>query len=72
LQSVSGDGERVNSDFKEDKGLDAALRSRLADFKGSGYDKGHLAPAANHKGSQAAMDDTFVLSNISPQVRLPL
>ena len=26
------------------------------------------APAANYKGSQDAMADTFVLSNISPQV----
>jgi DNA/RNA endonuclease G (NUC1) len=32
------------------------------------YDRGHLAPAANHKISQDAMRDTFVLSNISPQV----
>lgn len=27
-----------------------------------------MAPASNHKGSQQAMDDTFVLSNISPQI----
>ena len=27
-----------------------------------------MAPAANHKGSQAAMDDTFTLTNMSPQV----
>lgn len=34
----------------------------------SGYDRGHLAPAANHRASSAAMRDTFSLSNISPQV----
>ena len=32
------------------------------------YDRGHLAPAADHKGSQKAMEETFTLSNISPQV----
>lgn len=32
-----------------------------------GYQKGHLAAAANHKWSQKAMDDTFLLSNIAPQ-----
>lgn len=44
------------------------LRSKLVDFAGSGYDRGHLAPAANHKQSQRAMHDTFSLMNISPQV----
>lgn len=44
------------------------LRSKLVDFAGSGYDRGHLAPAANHKQSQRAMHDTFSLVNISPQV----
>jgi len=29
-----------------------------------------MAPAANHKGSEQRMGDTFVLSNISPQARL--
>ena len=29
-------------EFYEDKGLDARFRSRLADFKDSGYDRGHM------------------------------
>ena len=44
-------------------------RSTNQDYKGSGFDRGHLAAAANHKWSQKAMDDTFILSNVSPQVR---
>lgn len=36
-------------------------------YKNSGYDKGHLVPAADRKSSRAAHDETFLTSNISPQ-----
>jgi endonuclease G len=62
------DGDRANSAFAEDGALPARFRAALADFRGSGFDRGHLAPAANHKGDQTAMDATFSLSNVSPQV----
>ncbi len=39
----------------------------LSDYRNSGYDRGHLAPAADFKWSEEAMDDTFYLSNMSPQ-----
>jgi endonuclease G, mitochondrial len=65
---LRGDGNRNNSMFKEDSSLDPRFRSHLDDFRNSGYDRGHMAPAANHKGSQEAMDDTFILTNVSPQV----
>ena len=29
-------------EFYEDKGLDVRFRSRLADFRDSGYDRGHM------------------------------
>ncbi|VIO99750.1 endonuclease G, mitochondrial precursor, putative [Brugia malayi] len=35
---------------------------------GSGYDRGHLAAAGNHRRSQTAIDQTFLLSNMAPQV----
>ena len=28
--------------FREDKGVEPHMRSRLADFRGSGYDRGHM------------------------------
>eukprot|EP00126_Sphaerothecum_destruens_P008101 Sdes_comp20091_c0_seq1m13044 len=34
----------------------------------SGFDRGHLAPAGDHRVSQRDIDDTFFLSNMSPQV----
>ncbi len=37
-------------------------------MQGSGFDRGHLAPAGNHKQSQEHCDETFFLSNIAPQV----
>jgi len=33
---------RKSVEFHEDKGLDVRFRSRLADFKESGYDRGHM------------------------------
>lgn len=36
-------------------------------YKGSGYDRGHLCPAGDRKYSKATHDETFLTSNISPQ-----
>lgn len=36
------------------------------------YDRGHMAPAANHKGSRKELQETFCLANISPQARMML
>ena len=38
------------------------------DYAGSGYDKGHLAPAADMTYSMVTMDNSFLMSNISPQL----
>jgi endonuclease G len=39
------------------------------DYKGSGFDRGHLAPAADMGWSETAMEESFYYSNMSPQVQ---
>lgn len=62
------EGDRKNSYFVEDEAIPEIFRSKLADYFRSGYDRGHQVPAADMKFSQEAMDSTFYLTNISPQV----
>lgn len=59
---------RQKSEFFEDNSIHPYFRSTNADYKFSGFDRGHLAAAGNHRSSQEFIDDTFVLSNITPQV----
>lgn len=49
---------------------DPLVRGKQAtdeDYRKSGWDRGHLAPAADMKWSEQAMEESFYLSNISPQ-----
>ncbi|GFY73134.1 endonuclease G, mitochondrial [Trichonephila inaurata madagascariensis] len=64
-------GEKINTSkrkYFEDDSLHPYFRSTNSDYEHSGFDKGHLAAAANHCGSQEYWADTFVLSNMAPQV----
>ncbi|XP_039201012.1 endonuclease G, mitochondrial [Crotalus tigris] len=65
--TLRGSSERAACDFREDDSVHPYHRASNADYRGSGFDRGHLAAAANHKWSQKAMGDTFYLSNIAPQ-----
>jgi endonuclease G len=51
----------------EDERAPLPFRTRTKDFQESGFDRGHLAPAGDAP-TQETLADTFVLSNISPQV----
>lgn len=51
-----------------DEDIHPYFRSDNSDYFRSGYDRGHLAAAANHKLEQVHCNETFKLCNISPQV----
>lgn len=53
------------SKFKSDP--DVYGCATLDDYRKSGFDRGHMAPAADMKWSSKAMDDSHYLTNISPQ-----
>ncbi|KAJ3126425.1 nuclease [Nowakowskiella sp. JEL0407] len=57
---------RSKSHFQEDSDIPLKYRAKLKDYIGSGFDRGHMVPAADMT-TQNAMNETFLLSNISPQ-----
>lgn len=65
--SVERKYERSNR-FHEDEEIPAAYRSTLSDYKGSGYDRGHMAPAATVDFSKTSMQESFLLTNMTPQL----
>ncbi|KAH3673777.1 hypothetical protein WICPIJ_009657 [Wickerhamomyces pijperi] len=67
IKSPDGGVDRKKSIFKEDEAIPAKFRATLRDYFRSGYDRGHQAPAADAKFNQQAMNETFYLTNISPQ-----
>ncbi|KAK8089988.1 mitochondrial nuclease [Apiospora hydei] len=62
------DADRKHSTFHEDEAVPDKFRAKLKDYYRSGYDRGHQVPAADAKWSQTAMDETFFLTNMCPQV----
>ncbi len=53
--------------FSEDPNIYPLHRSSLVDYKGSGFDRGHMVAAANQISSKQHLQETFYLSNICPQ-----
>ena len=54
--------------FQPDPALSAGERTELSDFRGSGYDRGHLCASADRLNSKDCNEQTFYLSNMSPQI----
>ena len=61
---ASGNVSRTNNFWQD---TDVAGCPSPYDYKNSGYDKGHLCPAADQKWSREAMLDCFVMTNMAPQ-----
>lgn len=65
---LSGWATRQNN-FHQDPTLSrlGVARAKLDDYRGSGYDRGHIVPAGDMKINQRAMNETFNLTNVFPQ-----
>lgn len=64
-KETQGTEERSN-DFQPDPDVKGA-KVVTKDYSHSGYDRGHMAPAADMKWSKKAMMESFYMSNICPQ-----
>jgi endonuclease G len=64
-EEVNGVVKRTDN-FKIDFHIETGS-AQMTDYAGSGFDRGHLAPAADMKFSALAMDESFFMSNMSPQ-----
>jgi endonuclease G len=62
---LKGTVARTNSFRRDPKVSTGSAHAR--DYTHSGFDRGHLAPAADFKWSDSAMRATFYMSNIAPQ-----
>lgn len=61
------DSGRLNN-FRADIRVPHRFRAGLNAYKGSGYDRGHLVASANHDELEVQNSETFLLSNMSPQM----
>lgn len=65
-EHVIGQANRDGSSFIPDPAV-STQTAVTSDYTRSGFDRGHLVPAADFKCCQDLMDETFYMSNISPQ-----
>jgi endonuclease G len=67
IQAMSGPARR-RDDFRPDPQVPAECRSTLQDYAGNPYDRGHLSAAAGNTQNESIMSESFLLSNMIPQV----
>lgn len=64
-EHTTGNQPRLNN-FLPDEDV-AEPRAELADYKGSGFDRGHMCPAGDNKWGYEPMRESFLLTNVCPQ-----
>ncbi|MHC4941201.1 MAG: DNA/RNA non-specific endonuclease [Planctomycetota bacterium] len=68
IDSTTIEGEADALPFRPDESMPQSIRVRNEDFAGSGYIRGRLASAANHRGDPKGFPETYLLSNVAPQL----
>ncbi len=63
---LTGEKFKRRDNFRADPAVPTGSATP-ADYKRSGYDRGHLLPAADMPFSRQSMSETFFMSNMSPQ-----
>jgi endonuclease G len=66
-ENVSGVENRKGT-FKQHPSISTDLQATNDDYFKSGYDRGHMAAAGNMRKDSAAMEQSFYLTNMVPQV----
>ncbi|CAG2223449.1 EXOG [Mytilus edulis] len=66
-RNIDGPADRRKIKFKSDPNVQTEFSAENSDYLGSGWSRGHMAPAGDNKHSQEAMKQSFYLSNILPQ-----
>ncbi|KAL3832601.1 hypothetical protein ACJMK2_024233 [Sinanodonta woodiana] len=66
-ETLKGYASRKYEKFLPDPRIPQMFSAQNSDYQKSGWSRGHMSPAGNHKHSQEAMKDSFFLSNIVPQ-----
>ncbi len=64
---TNGPAKRKGIIFQADEDIPAP-RVDTYDYMRSGYDRGHMCPAGDNHWSQKAMEQSFLMTNICPQV----
>jgi|TARA_R110002051_G_scaffold254858_1_gene313854 endonuclease G len=71
MQVIDGRAKDVSVDredcFRTDLRIPEEFRATIADYSGSGYDRGHLVPSADSNSSRLENSETFLISNMAPQ-----
>lgn len=62
---LKGDAKRC--EFRGDPAVGENGRVETMDYNRSGYDRGHMCPAADNKNSVKAMEESFFMTNVCPQ-----
>lgn len=59
--------ESRNDKFLPDPDIEPSLAITTDEYKHSGWDRGHMCPAADNKYHWRAMDQSFYMTNVCPQ-----